>query len=222
MSRTASVLSTKSVAPNCSAMSRLRAFVSTAMIRAAPASAAPWMTLSPMPPTPMTTTLAPVGTCARCSTAPTPVSTPQPTSEAAVMGTSAGMGTAWLAFTTVRSEKTDALANEYAGSPRQVNGCGRPPNVDRHIVGRPASQYWQEPQLPSVVRTTWSPSLTVVTPSPTASTTPAPSWPSTTGVGNSVVPVMMGTSLWHRPAAPIRTRTSPGPGSYTDRSSTTW
>src|SRR5437763_1019998 len=209
MSRTASVLSTKSVAPNCNAMSRLRAFVSTAMIRAAPASAAPWMTLSPMPPTPMTTTLAPVGTCARCSTAPTPVSTPQPTSEAAVMGTSAGMGTAWLAFTTVRSEKTDALANEYAGSPRQVNGCGRAPNVDRHIVGRPASQYWQEPQLPSVVRTTWSPSLTVVTPSPTASTTPAPSLPSNTGIGNGMVQLITDRTMWLRQAESMRTTTYP-------------
>jgi len=81
----------------------------------------------------------------------------------------------WLAFTTVRSEKTDALAKEYAGASRQVNGCGRRPNVERHIVGLPESQYWHAPQLPSVDRTTWSPSFTVVTEDPTASTTPAPS-----------------------------------------------
>jgi hypothetical protein len=46
-----------------------------------------------------------------------------------------------LALTTVRSENTEALANEYAGSPRQVKGCGRSPKVERHIVGRPESQY---------------------------------------------------------------------------------
>src|SRR3954466_13217370 len=180
------------------------------------------MTLSPMPPTPMTSTLAPAGTRARCSTAPTPVSTPQPTSDAADIGTSSGIFTAWFALTTVRSEKTDAFAKAYAGSPRQVNGCGRPPNVDRHMVGRPLSQYWQAPQLPRVDRTTWSPSLTVVTEGPTASTTPAPSWPSTTGVGNGIVPLMTDRSLWHSPAASMRTATSPGPGSRTDRSSTTW
>ena len=150
------------------------------------------------------------------------MSTPQPTSAADANGTSAGIGTAWLAFTTVRSEKTEALANAYAGSPRQVNGCGRSPNVERHMVGRPASQYWQAPQLPSVDSTTWSPAFTVVTDAPTASTTPAPSWPSTTGVGNGIVPLITDRSLWHSPAASIRTATSPGPGSRTDRSSTTW
>src|SRR3954452_10655717 len=202
-------------------MSRFRGLVATAMIRPAPARAAPWMTLSPMPPTPITRTLAPAGTFARCSTAPTPVRTPHPTSDADAIGTSAGIFTAWLALTTVRSENTEAVANAYAGSPRQVNGCGRPPNVDRHIVGRPLSQYWQAPQLPSVDRTTWSPSLTVVTEGPTASTTPAPSCPSTTGVGNGMVPVMTDRSLWQSPAASMRTATSPGPGSRTERSSTT-
>ena len=216
------MLSTKSVAPNACAMSRFRGLVSTAMICEAPARAAPWITLRPMPPTPMTRTVAPSGTFARFSTAPMPVSTPQPISDADASGTSAGIGMHWLALTTVRSENTEALAKEYAGAPRQVNGCGRSPNVERHIVGRPESQYWQAPQLPSVDRTTWSPSLTVVTDEPTASTTPAPSCPSTTGVGNGIVPLITDRSLWHSPAASIRTTTSPASGSLTDRSSTIW
>src|SRR4051812_9797666 len=220
--RTASVLSTKWVAPNSSAICSLRALVSTAMILLAPASAAPWMTLRPMPPTPITATLAPSGTRARCSTAPTPVRTPQPTSAAEASGTSGGIGTAWLALTTVRSENTEALAKEYVGWSRQVNGVDRPPKVDRHIVGRPASQNWHAPQLPSVDSTTWSPTFTLVTESPTASMTPAPSCPSTTGVGKGMVPLITDRSLWHSPAASMRTATSPGPGSRTDRSSTTW
>ena len=57
------------------------------------------------------------------------------------------------------------------------------------------------------------------TPAPTASTTPAPSWPSTTGVGNGIVPSITDTSEWHSPARSMRTTTSPGPGSAS-RSST--
>ena len=38
------------------------------------------------------------------------------------------------------------------------------------------SRHWGENSV-----TTWSPGATLVTPSPTASTTPAPSWPSTHG-----------------------------------------
>ena len=53
---------------------------------------APWITLRPMPPTPITTTDWPWVTLARLNTAPTPVSTPQPMSEAEVNGTSSGIG----------------------------------------------------------------------------------------------------------------------------------
>ena len=48
------------------------------MIMSAPASRSPWMTLSPMPPSPNTTAVAPTSTCAVLITAPTPVVTPQP------------------------------------------------------------------------------------------------------------------------------------------------
>ena len=52
--------------------------MSTPMILPAPTILAPWITLSPMPPRPNTTTLAPASTFAVNSTAPTPVVTPQP------------------------------------------------------------------------------------------------------------------------------------------------
>jgi hypothetical protein len=52
--------------------------MSTPMILSAPTIFAPWITFSPMPPRPNTTTLAPASTLAVNSTAPTPVVTPQP------------------------------------------------------------------------------------------------------------------------------------------------
>ncbi len=64
-----------------------------------------------MPPTPMTTADSPWLTLARLITAPTPVITPQPTSDAEVSGISFGMAMADVAFTTVSSTKADVLAN---------------------------------------------------------------------------------------------------------------
>src|SRR6266550_2616654 len=71
-----------------------------------------------------------------------------------------------------------------------------------------------------MLRTTWSPGATVETPAPTASTTPAPSWPSTAGSGSGSPPARAVTSVWHTPAAATRTSTSPGPGSGRSSSST--
>lgn len=101
----------KSVAPNCRATASLSGFASTATIREAPAIRAPWSTLRPMPPVPMTTTVSPWPTRARLRTAPTPVSTPHPMSAADVSGISAGIGTACTAFTTVRSANEELAAN---------------------------------------------------------------------------------------------------------------
>ena len=70
--------STKSVMPNRSARGRLPGLVSTPMMRSAPAMRAPWMTFSPMPPSPKTATVAPASTFAVFITAPRPVVTPQP------------------------------------------------------------------------------------------------------------------------------------------------
>jgi hypothetical protein len=95
------------------------------------------------------------------------------------------------------------------------------PIDERHQVGRPMLQYLHIPQLATVATTTWSPGFTLVTDEPTSSTTPAPSWPSTAGAGQGMVPLTTLRSLWQTPAAAIRTTTSVGPGPRTSRSSRT-
>ena len=91
--------------------------MSTAMIRLAPASRRPWITLRPTPPTPKTADVSPACTLARFSTAPTPVSTPQPIRQADVSGTSFEILTAWTSLTMVDSANTEAAAKLEAGSP---------------------------------------------------------------------------------------------------------
>ena len=86
------------------------------------------------------------------------------------------------------------------------------PSVREHQVGCPVLQARQVPQAARVAITTWSPGLTERTSEPTDSTTPAPSWPRTTGGGKGMVPSMTERSEWHTPAAPMRTATSLGPG----------
>ena len=179
------------------------------------------MTDWPMPPAPMTTTVSPGWTLARLSTAPAPVTTAQPMRQAASNGMSLSITTAWLSATTVRSVNTPALANWKAFSPPTVNGRLSLPAVSRQWVGWPRSQASHRPQLPSVVSTTWSPTCTLWTATPISSTTPAPSWPSTTGVGNGMVPSSTDTSEWHRPALTMRTTTSWGRGPRTSTSSRT-
>ena len=69
---------TKCVIPNLSPHAFRSLLISTPMIMSAPASRSPWITLSPMPPSPNTTALAPASTLAVLMTAPIPVVTPQP------------------------------------------------------------------------------------------------------------------------------------------------
>src|SRR5215469_2488556 len=79
-----------------------------------------------------------------------------------------------------------------------------------HKLGWPERHCGQLPQNPDRQATTWSPGLTVVTSAPTASTTPAPSWPSTIGRSSGKRPSPSTTcrSLWHTPVATVRTSTS--------------
>ena len=58
---------------------------------------------SPTPPSPMTATVAPAGTAAVLSTAPTPVDTQQPMSAATPGSTPSGSGIAAATGTTVAS-----------------------------------------------------------------------------------------------------------------------
>ena len=69
---------TKCVMPKRSPQAFLSLLMSTPMIMSAPASRRPWITFSPMPPSPKTTALAPISTLAVLITAPMPVVTPQP------------------------------------------------------------------------------------------------------------------------------------------------
>ena len=78
------------------------------MMSCAPASAAPWITLSPTPPHPITATLAPGRTLAVLIAAPIPVIVPQPTKQARSSGTSSRILIAQLSGTTASSAKVDA------------------------------------------------------------------------------------------------------------------
>ena len=82
-----------------------------------------------------------------------------------------------------------------------------------HMVGCPVLHARHVPQLARVATTTWSPGLTERTADPTDSTMPAPSWPSTDGAFQGIVPSSTDRSEWHTPAATIFTFTSVGPGS---------
>src|SRR5690606_35427819 len=63
---------------------------------------------------------------------------------------------------------------------------------------------------------TWSPGLTLVTPSPTSTTMPAPSWPSTAGnTPSGSSPDRVNASVWHSAVWVILTSTSPLRGGST-------
>src|SRR6185312_10001588 len=88
-------------------------------------------------------------------------------------------------------------------------------------VGRPARQAAHSRHDGTQQSTTSSPGRRCVTPSPTSTTTPAPSWPRTIGQRPSPSePSARWTSEWHTPAAATRTSTSPGPGGSSSTSST--
>ena len=69
--------------------------------------------------------------------------------------------------------------------------------------------------------TTWSPTARPVTPSPTSTISPAPSWPSTSGGGSAMVPLVADRSEWQTPQAASFTITSPRLGLSTEMVSTT-
>ena len=94
-----------SVAPLASALSRLVATGSTAMMRAAPAIRAPWMTNCPTPPQPTTATTDPGSTRAVLSAAPTPVMAAHPTRASWSAGRSDSTGTTDMRSTTASSAK---------------------------------------------------------------------------------------------------------------------
>src|SRR5690606_22244179 len=68
---------------------------------------------------------------------------------------------------------------------------------------------------------TWSPGARSVTPPPTSTTMPAPSWPRTSGNGKATVPFVADRTLWQTPQALISTSTAPAWGFCTVIVSTT-
>src|SRR5262249_26027822 len=68
--------------------------------------------------------------------------------------------------------------------------------------------------------TTWSPGLRSRTSLPTASTIPAPSWPSTTGGGIGSFIWVTDRSEWHTPLATILTTISSSRGAFSFSAST--
>src|SRR5215472_2871444 len=90
-----------------------------------------------------------------------------------------------------------------------------------HRFGRPLTQNRQRSQLGVQESDTGSPTACRVTPGPTASMTPAPSWPSTIGTGGGQLPFRAERSLWQTLLLVSLTITSPGPGSAISISSIT-
>jgi hypothetical protein len=117
--------STRWVAPSRPATSRRAATGSDTITFAAPASRAPCTIESPIPPAPITSTVAPSSTCAVLSTAPTPVCTAQPITHAISVGTSLGIFTAPVACVmTLLGEARDAeAAIDDLPAPRQARAA---------------------------------------------------------------------------------------------------
>src|SRR4029453_8221691 len=97
--------------------------------------------------------------------------------------------------------------------------CGAARGV-RQSSRAPRRHQRHSPQGERQPSTTLSPGATFSTPSPTASTTPAPSCPSSTGRGWLKPVSTTCRSEWQTPLASIATRSSPGPGSSRSSSST--
>ena len=74
---------------------------------------------------------------------------------------------------------------------RQPSACpGHPRNFSaRHVLGRPPRHWSHAPHGIAGSMATWSPGLTCVTAGPTASTTPAPSWPTANGYFTTWLPM---------------------------------
>ncbi len=111
--------------------------------------------------------------------------------------------------TTAYWEKVPSTHNPPRSSPssswkRNVPSANMPvpaffPSLHRFWC--PVEQYRHLPQAGMNEQTTWSPTATRVTSSPTASTTPPPSCPPTTGIRIGASPFWMWSSEWHNPAA---------------------
>src|SRR3990167_10766603 len=210
---------TVSVAPKRVASCSFSGGRSTAMIRDAPAMAAPLMAARPTPPQPMTATVEPGSTWAEWKTEPTPVMTPQPIRQARSSGMSLSIAQSAFSWTRICSAKEERFRNWPTFSlpmDRRGASSGRRLNWSPFTVWQtdiwPVRQYSQTPQKGERIEMTWSPGFTAETIEPTCSTTPALSWPRMTGISVGKFPSQKWTSEWQTPMALRRTSTSRGPG----------
>ena len=99
---------------------------STAMMRAAPAIRAPWMTAWPTPPQPTTATLEPGTILAVLTAAPTPVVTPQPMSASCSSGRSVSTLMSEISSQVIMSEKVPSPVIVRRGVPSLRVARGTP------------------------------------------------------------------------------------------------
>lgn len=120
-----------------------------------------------------------------------------------------GAGNTQFAATTVSSAKAATFSPGCSSVPSASWAWTVPTPASAWVQSQtsPIRQWWHAPQDGAQLSTTPSPGATWVTPSPTARTVPAPSWPRTAGTGTRMVPLLRERSEWQTPAAASRTRT---------------
>jgi hypothetical protein len=144
---------------------------------------------SPTIPAPKTTHVLPGSTPARYRTAPRPVESPQANRHAASSGASGETLASAISGITVASANAEQPMKWRSGSPSResrVVPSGRWPafccsRMAMQMLVLPLRQFTHSPHCGENSVTTWSPTASLETPSPTASTMPAPSCPSTQG-----------------------------------------
>ena len=176
------------VAPKPRAASSFRSSTSTAMIVVAPTTLAPAMAALPTPPQPITATESPRRTPPVFTAAPNPAITPQPSRPTAAASASRSTLVHWPDATRVFS----------MNAPMPSAGVSSVPSVSvifwvalwvaKQYQGLPLRQARHWPHTARQLRMTKSPGATSVTPSPTASTVPAASWPSRNGKSSLMPP----------------------------------
>ena len=129
-------------------------------------------------------------------------------SAATAGSTPSGRGIAAASGTTEAPAIVPIPQYDRTGSPSPVASTVAPSGIlcrndgeSGHAHGRPARHDRQTPHGTSQDKATGWPTRTLVTPGPTASTTPAPSWPMTIGVGRGHSPSRTCRSEWQTPDA---------------------
>ena len=159
--------STTSVAPNVVAHPSLVEAMSIAIRRSAPAILAPCIAARPMPPRPITATVAPGQTFAVWIAAPTPVDTPQPRRHALSSGMPSGSGMACAACTTVCVASVPHARTPESGAPsRARRSRGGWAQACEHRRGSPRMHDRHVPHGTAHDRTTRSPTRSPRRPEP--------------------------------------------------------